>query len=269
MGSLALTGGLAATTGYLYLKNEADHPVVEHIQVPIKDLHSALDGFTIAVMADFHLYPLTQLELIIRAVQIANDLKPDLTVLLGDYVWRDVEAVYELAPVLAGLNAKYGVFSIVGNHDHWTNVNLITSSLREVGLPVLINQGIPLAVGAGSLHVAGLDDGWSGQPDIDLAMSNHKPGSPTILLLHEPDLADKVSVDKRMVLQLAGHSHGGQIRFPGVGAIILPYLAWKYDYGLYNVNDMWLYTNRGLGVTNEPIRYNCPPEISSITLTQF
>ena len=110
MGSLALAGGLAATTGYLYLNDEADHPVVEHIQLPIKGLHEALEGFTIAVLADFHLYPLTQLDLIVRAVQMANDLKPDVTVLLGDYVWRDVEAIYELTPVLARLNAKHGVF---------------------------------------------------------------------------------------------------------------------------------------------------------------
>jgi predicted MPP superfamily phosphohydrolase len=97
-------------------------------------------------------------------------------------------------------------------------------------------------------------------------MQDMTPGAVTVLISHEPDLADKYSLDKRIALQLSGHSHGGQVRFPGIGAMILPYLAWKYDYGLYRVNDMWLYTNRGLGVTNEPVRFNCPPEVTEITL---
>ncbi len=129
-----------------------------------------------------------------------------------------------------------------------------------------MNKGIPISAGKGTLYLAGLDDGWSGQPDLQATMQNHPAEAPTVLLLHEPDLADKYSQDKRIAVQLSGHSHGGQIRFPKVGALILPYLAWKYDYGLYNVNGMWLYTNRGLGVTNEPVRFNCPPEITEITL---
>ena len=227
-----------------------------------------MDGFTIAVLADFHLYPLTQLDLIKKAVTMANALKPDLTVLLGDYVWRDVEAIFDLAPVLAGLNAAHGVFATTGNHDYWTDIEVISLGLKEAGLPLLINQGVPISVGDKGLYLAGLDDSWSGEPDLQATMQDLTPGATTVLLAHEPDPADKHSLDQRIALQLSGHSHGGQVRFPGVGALILPYLAWKYDMGLYKVNDMWLYTNRGLGVTNEPVRFNCPPEITEITLVR-
>lgn len=89
-----------------------------------------------------------------------------------------------------------------------------------------------------------------------------------VLISHEPDLADKYALDQPVRLQLSGHSHGGQIRFPGVGALVLPYLAWKYDMGLYQVREMWLYTNRGIGVTSEPLRFNCPPEVAEITLVR-
>jgi predicted MPP superfamily phosphohydrolase len=131
---------------------------------------------------------------------------------------------------------------------------------------MLVNAGLSIAVGQDVLYLAGLDDGWSGRPDLNAALANRPAGAPVVLLFHEPDLADQTSLDGRISLQLSGHSHGGQIRLPRRGALLKPYLGWKYDLGLYQLNGMWLYTNRGIGVTNEPIRYNCPPEITQITL---
>ena len=263
---LAVAGGVAVAGGYIYANNEASEPVVDRVQIQVKGLSPALEGFTIAVLADFHLYPFTQLELIEKAVVMANGLKPDLTVLLGDYVWHELEAIFDLAPVLAGLDAKHGVFASTGNHDYWTDIDVISGAMKEVGLPLFVNEGVPIMVGESELYLAILDDGWSGEPDMQATMQDMMPGATAVLISHEPDLADKYSLDDRIALQLSGHSHGGQIRFPGVGALILPYLAWKYDYGLYRVNEMWLYTNRGLGVTNEPVRFNCPPEVTEITL---
>ena len=133
---LAVLGTTVAVAGtYLHLNDESQQLTVERVQIPIKKLKPGLEGFTIALLADFHLYPLTQIDLIQRAVTMTNDLKQDLTVLLGDYVWRDEEAIFELAPVLAGLNAKHGVFAAIGNHDIWTNVELIKQALNEVRLP--------------------------------------------------------------------------------------------------------------------------------------
>lgn len=265
---LAVGGGLVTASSYLAINDEAQNPVVDRIHLAIRNLNPALDGFTIVQITDVHLYPMTQPALVEKSVSMANALNPDLVVLTGDYVWQELEAIDELAPILAGLNAKYGVFSTLGNHDYWLDADVITRAMESAGIPVLINQGISIQHGNGSIYIAGLDDGWSGKPDINRTLGSVNSGEPVVLLCHEPDLADHFSRDGRIAVQLSGHTHGGQIRIPGIGALILPYLGRKYDIGLYRVNDMLLYTNRGLGVISEPVRYNCPPEITQFILQQ-
>ena len=268
LASLATAGAVVAGGTYLYFNDEADTLSVEKVTLPIAGLAPSLDGFRIAQLSDIHLYPLTQLNFVERAVALTNQLQPDLTVLTGDFVWRDVDAIFDLAPVINKLQARHGVYAIHGNHEIWTDPAVIQAGFDETDIPLLVNQGVTITEGGGSLFLAGLDDGWSGEPDLDTAMANAPQDAPVVLLMHEPDLADQYSLDPRIALQLAGHSHGGQVRLPRKGAILLPYLARKYDMGLYRVRDMWLYTNRGIGVTNEPFRYNCPPEITEITLTR-
>ena len=145
---------------------------------------------------------------------------------------------------------------------------MVRSGLEEVGLPVLKNSGISLSISQEMINLAGLDAGWGGQPDLNLACKDLPPGIPTILLMHEPDFAVTFSQDKRVSLQLSGHTHGGQVRIPFLGALVLPDYGKKYDSGLYLVNEMWLYTNRGIGVIGPPVRLNCRPEITEITLVE-
>ena len=245
----------------------------ERVTIPVKHLGSSFEGFKVVHMSDFHLYPHTQIELIKRAVEITNRLKPDLIALTGDYVSgyrsRNAEAIFELAPVLSTLNAKHGVFSVLGNHDCSTNRSIVLAGLRECGLPVLINNGLALSKGQQVLYLAGLDDGRRGRPYLPKALEKRPGNVPTLLLVHEPDFADTYSSDGTISLQLSGHSHGGQIRLPGVGALALPRYGRKYDQGLYRVRDMWVYTTRGIGVTGRlPIRINCRPEITEITLVR-
>jgi len=261
------TAGLlvGSLSSYIIL-DESDEVFIAHVSLPIKNLHPALEGFRIVQLSDIHLAPLTKLELIQKAVIKTNRLKPDLIVLTGDYIWLDVEAIFDLAPVLAQLDAKYGVVSIIGNHDIWEGLDIVKVGFREARLPLYANQGIPLQIGKGNLHIACLDDAWSGTPDLNIAMQNWVPDSPVVLLLHEPDPADFYSLDERISIQLSGHTHGGQVRLPGIGALILPHLGKKYDYRLYRVHDMWLYTNPGIGVINEPVRFHCPAEITEIIL---
>jgi uncharacterized protein len=267
-GGLALAGGVAAASTYLLRSDESGELVVEDMTIPLPNLPEALEGFTIAQMSDIHLWPYTTIEFVREAVAITNSLSPDLIVLTGDYVWRDLEAIHALTPILAGLNARYGVFAILGNHDLWTDAAVIEAAFARTGPPLLVNEGVSLPVGPATLYLAGVDDGWSGEPDLDAALDGAPAGAPVILLLHEPDLADATALDGRVSLQLSGHSHGGQVRLPNKGALILPYLGRKYDFGLYQINDMWLYTNRGIGATSIPIRVNCPPEISRFTLVR-
>jgi uncharacterized protein len=269
LGQVAVGGSIALAGGYGYsTRVEPSWLTVEQVQIPLKTLKPALEGFRIVQMSDFHLHPNTQIELIREAVAIANELKPDLIALTGDYVQQGADSIFELAPTLAALNAKYGVFTILGNHDLWTNAEVVRAGLEQAGLPVLVNKGVALGIGGETLYLAGLDDGWSGAPELNRALDNLPANALTILLAHEPDLADTFALDGRISLQLSGHSHGGQVRLPGAGALILPYLGQKYDQGLYKVQEMWLYTTRGVGVGSIPMRINCPPEITEIILVR-
>jgi predicted MPP superfamily phosphohydrolase len=261
----AIAGLITTPTIYLVANNELNHPVVKTIQVPIRNLPAAFEGFRIVAMTDFHIYPYTRPELIRKAVALANQLKPDLGVFLGDYVWQDEEAIFELAPILSELDARHGIYSVIGNHDIWADVDLVKQGLRESRIPVLVNQGLRLTQGGATINLVGLDDGWVGHADIDLAYQGLTAGTPTIMLLHEPDLADHYADDPRVSLILSGHTHGGQVRFFD-RPVIAPYLGKKYNNGLFKVGDLWLYTSPGVGVISVPIRYNCPPEVSEIIL---
>lgn len=267
-GSLFLAGGVLVKIGHLELNDETNTPVLERVEIPIKDLKPALEGFTIAQLSDIHLQPFTKPDLVRKAVEMSNAQDPDLVVLTGDYVWHDQEAVFELAPILAGLNARHGVYSVLGNHDLWLDVEVTRTAFAEAGLPLLINQGLPITEGNGSFYLAGMDDGWSGQPDLSRALEDAPPSDPVVLLLHEPDLVNETSLDPRIALQLSGHTHGGQVLLPGRPPIFTPHLGKEYSQGLFRVNDTWLYTNRGLGVISVPLRMNCPPEVTLLTLTR-
>jgi predicted MPP superfamily phosphohydrolase len=269
MGGLIAGSSLASAGGYWYAAHvEPEAIAVEEILVPIENLKPGLEGFKIIQLSDIHLYPFTQIEQVQAATRLIAGLQPDLIALTGDYVLQEAEAIFDLAPLLASMNARHGIFASLGNHDLWTDAAVVRSGLETAGIPVLVNAGLPLAVGADTLYVAGLDDGWSGKPDLQAALAKRPAGAPTLLLMHEPDLADDFSQDSQVTLQLSGHSHGGQVRLPGIGAPVLPPFGRKYDQGLYRVRHTWLYTNRGLGVIGPAIRFNCPPEITQFTLVR-
>lgn len=247
---------------------EAQQLSIEHVQVPIKNLKPALEGFKIVHMSDIHLHPFTQIEFVQEAVALANGLKPDIIALTGDYVTSKAESIFELAPALALLKSRYGVFASLGNHEIWTNPALIRNTLEQAGLAVLVNGGVSLDIDGETIYLAGLDDLWDGKPDLNAALAGSPPGVPVVLLAHEPDFADDIALDGRISLQLSGHSHGGQVRLPGFGAFILAPHSEKYDQGLYNVDGMWVYTTRGIGLGGVSYRINCPPEVTEITLVR-
>lgn len=265
--SLFLAGGVMARVGQVQWNDETNTPVLDRVEIPIRNLKPALEGFTIVQLSDIHLQPFTKPDLVKKAVEMSNELDPDLVVLTGDYVWQDQEAVFELTPILAGLDAHQGVYSTLGNHDYWLDVEVTKTAFARAGLPMLINEGLEINVGNGAFYLAGMDDGWSGQPDLNLTLEKAPAGDPIVLLLHEPDLVNETSLDPRVSLQLSGHTHGGQVLLRGKPPIFTPHLGKEYSQGLFHVNDTWLYTNRGLGVISVPLRFNCPPEVTLLTLT--
>jgi uncharacterized protein len=254
--------------GYQYASRiEANWLALKRVNIPLKALNPALQGLKIVQLSDIHLRPFTQIELVEKAVEMVNQLEADIVVFTGDYVLESADAIFELAPVLAKIQARHGRFAILGNHDLWTNAQLVKKGLEENGIPVLINEGVNLSLEAGSLFLAGLDDGWSSIPDLDLALQDCPANTPVILLMHEPDFFDEFARDPRVSLQLSGHTHGGQVRLPGIGGFVLPKYGKKYPHGLYQKGETWLYVNRGLGVISPPVRFNCRPEITEITLS--
>ena len=230
-------------------------------------LPAAFDGLRIAILSDFHLHPFTKIAQVQDAVRLANHLQPDLVVLLGDYVDATVEAIDELAPELSRLNARLGVFGVLGNHDHWKGAKVVHRALQSSGIGMLRNSGVSLNIGRSEIFLAGLESAWSGHPDINAALEDRSEEAPTIVLIHEPDYADTSASDARISLQLSGHSHGGQVRLPLIGALELPSWGRRYDHGLYRLRDMLLYTNRGIGLVDIPVRFNCPPEVTEVTLS--
>jgi predicted MPP superfamily phosphohydrolase len=263
--AIGIAGGLSGVADATLI--EPQRLSLERITIKLPGLPPALDGLRIAALGDFHLEPFTKLPLIQNSVELANGLRPDLTVLLGDYVDSTVDAIYDLAPALAALNARLGVFGILGNHDHWKGAAIVQGAMQAAGIPILKNSGITLASAGSSFLLAGLDSAWAGHPDIDAALSRSREGVPTIALMHEPDFADTLCKDPRVALQISGHTHGGQIRVPMVGALRLPRWGRLYQQGLYQLDRMKLYTNRGIGLVGVPVRFNCPPEVTEITLT--
>jgi uncharacterized protein len=239
---------------------------VEKITVFVPGLPNAFMGFKIVQLSDLHYQPYTTLGQIAHAVALANALSPDLIALTGDYITRSSGAIEKLAPVLARLEARYGVTSVLGNHDFGAGAARVTESLRGVGIEVLRNQGRELQHAGASIYLAGVDSVCNGIPKLSEALAARTPGKPTILLAHEPDFVDLIPTASDVCLQLSGHSHGGQIRLPYLGAPLLPAWGKKYWRGLHTVNKTQLYTNRGIGTIFVPARIGSTPEITELTL---
>lgn len=253
---------------------ESNHPHLVKIEIPLARLPQSFDGFTIAQLSDFHYEEHFSAVPIHKAVDIVNGLRPDLVVLTGDFVTvpilerpslllKAAATAEPCAEILARL--QFPKIAILGNHDAIADPERIAGALNAHNIPLLRNVSMPIERGSNRIWLAGIDDLLRGMPDLNLTLANIPQNETTILLAHEPDFADDAS--KRSIdLQLSGHSHGGQIWIPGIGAPWLPPLARKYPRGLHRVGNLTLYTNIGIGTIRAPIRINCRPEITLITL---
>jgi predicted MPP superfamily phosphohydrolase len=268
------TGTTAAALA-LYSGEVARHEVdIVHRPIAIANLPAAFNGYRIVQLSDIHLDEYTEPFFLERIVSKVNTLNPDLVLLTGDFITHGSitfiagrSAAYRCAEIIATLTAplRYG---ILGNHDVAFDAPLVIQALSSHGTPVLVNRYLPIERNGARLWLCGVDDPGQSNPDLGLALPT-KPDGPVILMAHEPDYADTVMAHPRghlVDLMLSGHSHGGQIRLPFLGPLILPPLGEKYPEGHYRFNRMQLYVNRGIGTVGLPFRLNCPPEITVITL---
>ena len=245
----------------------------------------------IAVIADIHAcYPWMSEERIGEIVDLANAQKPDLTVLLGDYVCTHSFVSGYVAPgawagELARLEAPLGVYAILGNHDWWSaaipteppdNSLSVRRALAAAGVPLLENQSVRLSQQGRPFWLIGLGDllarvpnrrrGGYGADDLPGAMREIDDDAPAILLVHEPYFFPWVP--DRIALTLAGHTHGGQVNLPIVGppVSLLKRRSGKYVYGQYALSDRSMIVSGGLGTSLAPVRVLRPPEVVVVKL---
>ena len=232
-----------------------------------------LNGFTIALLSDFHFDPDFSVHPLHAAVPLVNGLRPDLIALTGDFVSvplfgddaKGALAAEPCAKVIRQMIAPHGLWAVMGNHDFNTDQPYVIRALQAEGIRVLSNESRAIERDGARFWLAGVNDVLSRTADLSETLRRVPTGEAVVLLAHEPDFADEASkfpID----LQLSGHSHGGQVRIPLLPPLYLPTMAKKYVLGTYQVGPLPLYTNAGLGTVGVPVRLNCPPEITLITL---
>jgi predicted MPP superfamily phosphohydrolase len=270
IGTGATAAGLALYSGEIS-RHEID--VIDR-PIPIRNLPGPFHGFRIVQLSDIHLEEFTEPFFLERVVKRVNALIPDLVLLTGDFVTMGASnflsgphAAYRCAELLSTLSCPLR-YAILGNHDVAVSAPLVTHALQSNGIPVLINRYLPVERKDARIWLCGVEDPATSVPDLDLSLPQKADG-PVILMAHAPDYADVVVEHPRaslVDLMLSGHSHGGQVRLPFLGPMVLPPMGKKYFEGLYRFAQMQLYVNRGIGTVGVPFRFNCPPEITILTL---
>jgi predicted MPP superfamily phosphohydrolase len=271
-----LRGSAVAVAGMaLYSGEIARHEVSVVTQtIAIDNLPSAFRDFRIAQISDIHFDEYTEPSFLHRVLAQVNALAPDLVLLTGDYISflplpRDfvLGAMHRCGEVLRDIACPLR-FAVMGNHDMFLGVAIIQPILAGAGIPLLVDEHVPIERGGQRLWLAGVMDPVSQFPDLSRAVPAN-PDGPVLLMSHGPDYADEVLAHPRgrlVDLMLSGHSHGGQVRLPLVGALHTPEGGKKYVEGLFRLGRMQLYVNRGIGAVGVPFRLNCPPEITLFTL---
>jgi predicted MPP superfamily phosphohydrolase len=246
-----------------------------HHDVPIPDLPKAFDGCRIVQLSDVHAGRGVPATLIGRAVELARDQRPDLIALTGDFIHAGKGHVEQVASILARLRAPLGVWAVLGNHDysvrnamgvrrHPNLHRMVAGALERHGIPVLRNRSVPLRRGAATLYLVGVEDLWSRECDIPGAFAAVPPAAPAVLLAHNPLTVTHLG-DRRADLTLSGHTHGGQVNWPGLGRFFLTKQGRRFAAGMYRNGASWLYVHRGVGY-GWRIRFNVRPEVAVLVL---
>ncbi len=250
---------------------EPNRLVVRHQRLSISNWPRELNGLKVAVLSDIHVNGTwindEKLRLI---VERTNELQPELIVILGDYIAYDGllsrrVLPKEFAPLLKGFSAPHGVYSVLGNHDWWHNGKEVRAALEQNGLKVLDDEVVQISPRGRSMYLAGFADLWTRSPKPDDTMASVPEGEPVIGLTHNGDIFPRVP--ERVQLLLAGHTHGGQVRFPLIGSVVSSSrLGERYERGHVFENGHHLFVTTGIGTSILAVRFGVPPEIVLLTL---
>jgi predicted MPP superfamily phosphohydrolase len=242
---------------------------VTQLELHLPRLPIAFAGYRIVQIGDIHIGTWMTPERLRGIVNLVNQQQPDLIVNIGDYFSYDVKTwETTLINELKRLNAKDGTISVLGNHDYWVGDEIVRKVLFQCGITDITNRIHKITRNKADLYFAGGDCAYVDRFQLQPLLTQLPPEKCAILITHEPDVADQTAASGRFNLQLSGHSHGGQMIIPFIGPALRIRLARKYTIGLHKIGEMQLYTNRGLGTALIPLRINCKPEITVITLQQ-
>ncbi len=220
-----------------------------------------LKGIKIVFASDFHIKP-NQAKRLNKVVEMINEQNPDIVLSVGDFVNGHEEnmtmPIVDIVKQLKNIKSKYGFYTVLGNHDWWIDGKGITDTLTSNGIKVLANSNTKVNINGKDIYIAGIEDKTTRTPEIYSALENTK--NPVILLTHSPDVFPKVPSEVN--LTLSGHVHGGQVRLPLLGALIVPSdYGNKYSLGLVEEKDKKMIVTKGIGNSILNVRFNCVPEI--------
>ncbi|MFC1531818.1 metallophosphoesterase [Thermodesulfobacteriota bacterium] len=273
--------GIAGAKGFINSHNLK----LLKLNVNLDNLPTVFNGLKIGQITDIHAGPLVPRDLIKEGVDLIMSSRPDLIVLTGDFVsgatkilWTTYggfkERHYQYCmEELHRLNASLGIFAVLGNHDFWSGSEVaekIADGLKNIGVRVLRNESQTLKRRGESLNIIGVDDYWESSYRFSTAIRGVPKGACRILISHNPDVNEDIENMKENIdLIISGHTHGGQVVLPFAGALYTPSpFGQKYLAGLVKDRKKQTYVSRGLGLFFAPIRLNCPPDVSVLTLSQ-
>ena len=292
MGALGfLTAG--GTAGAYFSKVDTSLLELTQLEIKIRALPSEFEGYRIGFLSDIHLGPFVSNELVRESVNQFNHKKIDLLLLGGDHInlpmvsekrcfWfvrnpdfadagdkRLIHRIYDtLGGMLSETKTTDGICSVYGNHDRWFAPRTCAELFKRHHIALLVNNALIVRRSFSELRIVGVDDYWGGFPSLAKETPHKAPGQVRILLAHNPDYIAKVldRTDFEFDLGLAGHTHGGQIRLPLLSPLLFNISDHRFNAGLFRHKRAPVYTTRGIGTVEFPVRVNCPPEACIFTL---
>ncbi len=255
--------------GYYAFRIEPASLRLTHYDVAL-DHAPHLKGLKIAVISDLHGgAPFIDAAKVARVVALTNQARPDLILLTGDLnghvYFRPSRPVAEVIGRLKPLSAPLGVHAVIGNHDRWEGAARVTALLKKAGIPVLENAHAVLRGPSGPFYLVGVGDAEKKADDPELALRDVPRAADALCFTHSPDNFPKLP--RTCALTIAGHTHGGQVKLPLLGRLVVPSdYGQRYAAGLVRENGKALFVSTGIGTSILAVRLGVPPEIAVITI---
>lgn len=241
--------------------------VTPEIDIAIRGLPPAFEGYRIALVTDMHRGPVVPPWWLERVAERVAALGPDLVVLGGDFVSHARSDLHDLQPILARYTAPDGTVAVLGNHDHWVGAAAVADVIRGAGAELMHNRHRLIRRGDAALAIAGVDDFTHGAVRPREALRDVPADVPRVLVSHNPDLVEYLPADLRVDLVVSGHTHNGQVHWPIIGPLTVPsQFGRRYMHGLRQVGERWIYVSAGVGSSAMPLRWGNPPELPVIRL---